>query len=95
MTYTVEAAIIFENDAFTVVPAAKKGVATCDLWADIEPTGLQSGDYKIVTVYATDDWRTEDAVLTGMVRDDAIKVLKADEGWCQWAFEEAAERRAA
>ena len=85
-SYHMEVALIFENGEFHIHDG--DGLAYCDIWADIAPTGLTPDDYMIVAIYISSQFHDEIEVLTGRHEEQALKILQGNEAWREWADNE-------
>jgi hypothetical protein len=104
--YKVDVAIVSENGKLTFAPADMKQygldhgpaitrIAHCMIWANVETSMLEPGDYYISDVYAESDYGPDVQQLSGDIETDAKAILLGDAKWCEWAHNEVSQRRAA
>jgi hypothetical protein len=88
---TVEAAVIHEDGALTLVPADVEGIAYVDLAAEISPTIFDKSDFVIETVYMANQFTGEFEYLTGDIGRCAKVILMNDARWLEWARDRVLE----
>ena len=90
---SVEVGFAHDGGKIILVPKDdENAIAYADIYADISPTGLADADYNIDAVYMqTHSINNVIAILTGDAEIRAIMILRSDDGWQEWAKEEARE----
>jgi hypothetical protein len=83
---TVDVSFIYENGDYHLF--AGDGLAPCDLWADIAPSDIDDGTYVFVGIYLESQYTNDLNRLDGPRKEEASKILEANEDWCRWAADE-------